>query len=665
VSLDFQQMNLPEPIMQALETMKFQQPTSIQAAAIPLVREGRDLIGCAQTGTGKTAAFCIPIIAKILENPEATALILSPTRELALQTGEVLRQLTEKTPHIRGALLIGGVDVYRQIRDLSRKPQIIVATPGRLSDLVRRKSANLKNLSILVLDEGDRMLDMGFEPQINEILGFIPAERQTLLFSATMPDRIQKLIKKYMKNPARVSVGTESKPVKQIKHSVIETSKAAKKDIILDILNAREGSVLIFVNTKHGTDRLANHLHDFGYKVTKIHGGRSQGQRNQSLQGFRGGKFRIMVATDVAARGLDVPHIAHVINFDLPMDQEDYLHRIGRTARAGAEGEAICLLSPEDKGMWRRIARTYGLDAGVVTEKTTRREKARRDQAIGINQPGDVKAFHEKQRKFKGREFVEEIKQKVNTSRDDRKERERSHGRFEDQASIRSKFAKSPRHSESSERFDAVEADFAERSFDRSAKKSGSDKPFPKNFERFAKKPFKSAPRQDRDEAPRRDYSSRSEYSHSAPGADRGHSAKQGFGTGPKRDFASRKDFGPKRDFGSESKRDFGSGQKRDFGSRPKRDFGSAATREFAPRGDRDPSVKREFSQKRDYGASPKKKFGTREEYINESRGKKARLEARGEKPVSRETRSDGKKRTPAWLNRKKKPGSRFPSRTA
>lgn len=359
--LPFQKLNLPEQIQLALRAMKFVEPTPIQAAAIPIARKGRDLIGCAQTGTGKTAAFCIPIIAKLIEDPKATAVVLAPTRELAVQIIDVIKQLTLKTPHIHSALIIGGTSMGSQFRDLARRPQVIVATPGRLADHLRRKSVNFSTVKIVVLDEGDRMLDMGFERQITAILDFVPKDRQMLLFSATMPERVRKLAKKYLREPERISVGVESQPVDKITHSIVSTTRESKKDILLDQLNARTGSVLIFVNTKHGTDRLSSYLSDYGYQVSRIHGGRSQGQRNQALQGFRSKKFRILVATDVAARGLDVPHIEHVINFDLPKDCDDYVHRIGRTARAGAAGEAICLVSAEERSQWNKISKIYKL----------------------------------------------------------------------------------------------------------------------------------------------------------------------------------------------------------------------------------------------------------------------------------------------------------------
>jgi ATP-dependent RNA helicase DeaD len=363
MSVNFQDLNLPAPLQKALAAIKFDTPTPIQAAAIPIALQGKDLIGCAQTGTGKTAAFCIPLVARLLEKPNASALILAPTRELALQISEVLRKLTMPVQQqMKTVLLIGGTDMYRQFRDLKQNPSIIVATPGRLSDHLRRKSVNLSKTEILVLDEGDRMLDMGFEPQIIEILKFMKTERQTMLFSATMPKKVRALAERYLKNPESISVGEQSQPASKITHTIVQTTRGEKNDILLDQLNARQGSVLVFVNTQHGTTRVADYLLEYGFQVTLIHGGRSQGQRNTALTGFRSGKFRVMVATDVAARGLDIPHIAHVINYELPKLSEDYVHRIGRTARAGAVGEAVCLIANEDRGLWNRIARACNLE---------------------------------------------------------------------------------------------------------------------------------------------------------------------------------------------------------------------------------------------------------------------------------------------------------------
>ncbi|MBI2838343.1 MAG: DEAD/DEAH box helicase [Acidobacteria bacterium] len=353
---EFKDMNLPAPIETALTAMRFSTPTPIQEQAIPVALSGRDLIGCAQTGTGKTAAFCIPLITRLLSVPQKTALILAPTRELAVQITDVIAQLTVAVPAIRSTLLIGGAAMEPQIRSLARKPRIVVATPGRLLDHLQRRTVSLAATEILVLDEADRMLDMGFAPQLDAIRRFLPHTRQTLLFSATIPDDILKLASRYLKDPVRVNVGAIAQPVQEVRQSVVQTTGAAKNDVLLDELKARRGSVLIFARTKRRTDRLAKRLAQGGHSVTHIHGDRSQSQRDRAIKGFRSGAYRILVATDIAARGLDVPHIAHVINYDMPQAPEDYVHRIGRTARAGALGESLCLVVPEDQSQWRRIS---------------------------------------------------------------------------------------------------------------------------------------------------------------------------------------------------------------------------------------------------------------------------------------------------------------------
>lgn len=355
--LSFQELHLPQALEKALAKMNYTTPTPIQAQTIPLAMTGQDVIGCAQTGTGKTAAFCIPIITTLLQAPNKNALILVPTRELANQIADVLRNLNAYLPEMRLAQLIGGLAMGPQERALRNRPRILVATPGRLLDHLRRKNISLQTAEILILDEADRMLDMGFAPQLNEILRYIPKQRQTMLFSATLPPDILKLAGKYLNNPKRVTIGAVSKPVQKIVQEMISTTAATKNGVLVDQLNARQGSVLIFARTKRRTDRVAGFLADAGYKTARIHGDRSQRQREDALEGFRKGRFRILVATDIAARGIDVAHIAHVINYDLPMVPEDYVHRIGRTARAGAEGMALTLVNPEDRSQWKDISR--------------------------------------------------------------------------------------------------------------------------------------------------------------------------------------------------------------------------------------------------------------------------------------------------------------------
>lgn len=354
---DFQTLGLPSQLLASIDAMGFKEPTPIQSQAIPVALQGKDLIGCAQTGTGKTAAFSIPMLTKLEEQAGKMALILAPTRELARQIEDVIYDLTANSHHMTTALLIGGAPMGPQMRVLAKKPRIIVATPGRLIDHLQRRTIALDQVSLLILDEADRMLDMGFAPQLEEILQTVPKNRQTLLFSATLPLNIERLAKKYMTDPVRVNAGAVSQPVSRIKQSVIPTTNANKNTVLMSELDVREGSVLIFARTKHRTDRLARYLNDQGYAVARIHGDRTQRQRDAAIHGFREGSFRILVATDVASRGLDIPHIAHVINYDLPQTPEDYTHRIGRTARAGALGEALCLLAPEEQHLWKRISR--------------------------------------------------------------------------------------------------------------------------------------------------------------------------------------------------------------------------------------------------------------------------------------------------------------------
>jgi superfamily II DNA/RNA helicase len=352
----FENFGLPPKLLQALTRNKFTTPTPIQAQTIPLALKGQDVLGSAQTGTGKTGAFGIPVIAGLLENPETAALIMTPTRELA---GQVIKALEPMIPtaDIRTTLLIGGEAMSRQLHQLRHGPRLIVGTPGRINDHLERGSLKLANVRYVVLDETDRMLDMGFGIQIERILKHVSSDRQTLMFSATMPSNIAKLSGKYMKNPARVAVGSTSTPAANIKQEVITTSDHDKYGRLVEQLNARKGSIIIFVKTKHGTEKLSDKLNRDDHRSDAIHGDLQQRRRERVIQGFRDKKYRILVATDVAARGLDIPHIEHVINYDMPQAPEDYIHRIGRTARAGAEGEAVSFVTSADGGKWRAIQR--------------------------------------------------------------------------------------------------------------------------------------------------------------------------------------------------------------------------------------------------------------------------------------------------------------------
>jgi ATP-dependent RNA helicase DeaD len=354
----FAQFMLPPTLTTALLRMKYNNPTPIQAAAIPMALQGRDILGSARTGTGKTAAFAIPVIARLMTEPQSAALIMSPTRELAAQIlATVTQLLDDRNNPIRTALLIGGESMGRQFDQLRGRPRIIIGTPGRINDHLRRNPAMFKTTNLLVLDEADRMLDMGFAPQINEILKTMPKARQTLMFSATFADSIVKFAQAYLIKPERISVDPVSVSAVNIKHETVQTTDSAKYTDFVAELTRREGSIIVFVRTKHGADRLAKKLERENHAAGVIHGGLRQNQRDRAILAFRNKKTRIMVATDVAARGLDVPHVRHVINYDLPQCTEDYIHRVGRTARAGAEGSAVCMILPSDRSKWNDIER--------------------------------------------------------------------------------------------------------------------------------------------------------------------------------------------------------------------------------------------------------------------------------------------------------------------
>lgn len=355
--------------MRALEALQFQSPTPVQEQAIPFGLEGRDVIACAQTGTGKTGAFCIPLAAKLLSGkPTDIALVLTPTRELAVQIEDFWKQLTRFTPDLRSACLIGGLSFSQQTRALKQRPRLIIATPGRLNDHIEQRTIMLAQTHFLVLDEADRMLDMGFAPQLAQIAKFLPASRQTMLFTATWDGSLDKLAQKYLSNPERVSVGSTARASDLIDQKIISTTSQLKNETLMSELRQREGSVLIFTRTQMRTDRLARYLASRGIQCGRIHGGRTQAQRSYALDSFKKGSTQILVATDIAARGIDVSKIAHVINYDLPRAAEDYIHRIGRTGRAGNEGQALSLLTPEENGEWRQISRILKKSGSPVPE---------------------------------------------------------------------------------------------------------------------------------------------------------------------------------------------------------------------------------------------------------------------------------------------------------
>ncbi len=362
MTADFNNFGLPPKLLHSLARIGFAAPTPIQEQAIPKAMAGLDILGSAQTGTGKTGAFGIPVIARLMENPLATALVMTPTRELATQVMTALQQLIP-VGGIPTALLIGGEAMPRQWRQLQRNPRLIVGTPGRIFDHLQRGGLKLNNTRFLVLDETDRMLDMGFGIQIERIVNYIPAERQTMLFSATLPAGIMKLAHKYLKNPERISVGSTTDVAPNIEQELIHTNDGEKYAKLLEQLGKHQGSTIIFVKTKWGTEKLAEKLSRQNVNSDAIHGDLRQSRRDRVIQSFRDKRFRVLVATDLAARGLDVPHIELVINYDMPQCPEDYIHRIGRTARAGASGKAVNFLTNADRQKWNAIHRMMNPNA--------------------------------------------------------------------------------------------------------------------------------------------------------------------------------------------------------------------------------------------------------------------------------------------------------------
>lgn len=402
----FETMSLAPELKSSLQNLQFIEPTKIQSAVLPIAMTGKDLIACAETGSGKTGAYGIPLVSRLLEDPSKSALILAPTRELVTQIADFLKALTVDCRGLQVASIVGGADIRRQLGVLKRNPRIVVATPGRLIDHLKRKNLTLTTTGVLILDEGDRMLDMGFAPQLEQILKFLPKQRQTLLFTATLPDRVRKLADKYLSHPERINVGRTSLPVAAIKQSMVQIAVKEKDDRLVDELNQRQGSIIVFLRTKRKTDKLARFLSDYGFKVSFIHGGRTHGQRNQAIDNFKSGRSRILCATDIAARGIDIPQVEHVINFDLPMMDEDYVHRIGRTARNGASGEALSFVTPEDHGVWRTIVRKYqiqGADLVGVEKQAAPRAKKSFGRPSGGSGGGPARFRKNKRRVDKNR----------------------------------------------------------------------------------------------------------------------------------------------------------------------------------------------------------------------------------------------------------------------
>ena len=362
MSTQFSQFSLSPALMARLDANKFEIPTPVQIGCIPPALEGRDVLATAQTGTGKTLGYLIPIVEMMqkAEGKGAQALIVLPTRELAMQVEQAFLSVRSNSLQTV-ALVVGGLAERSQLDAIRRGARLIVATPGRLEDFLKRKMVRLDGVKILVLDEVDRMLDMGFQPAIARIATTLPAVRQTLCYSATLEGSVKEVARKYLNNPVRVEIGSVLKPAENVELRTFEVEPDKKQELLEHLLGSEEGSFLVFVRTKHGADRVARRLTRSGWSATQIHGDRTQAQRNAALRSFSEGHHRVLVATDVAARGIDVANVAQVINFDMPKMAEDFVHRVGRTGRASAHGVASTFAGPAERNDLRKIERALSI----------------------------------------------------------------------------------------------------------------------------------------------------------------------------------------------------------------------------------------------------------------------------------------------------------------
>jgi ATP-dependent RNA helicase RhlE len=396
----FYGLGIAPKILDILEHIKFKTPTPIQYKAIPLAIEGKDVIGIAQTGTGKTHAFAIPMVQRLAQR-RGVGLVLAPTRELAVQIDEAFQGIAHSFG-IKTACLIGGAPMFGQIQALRRNPRIVIATPGRFLDHLSRWNFLPDNVTMLVLDEADRMLDMGFAPQITKILRFLPKDRQTMLFSATIPKEIMKIAATYMKLPISVEIAPSGTTVELVTQELFIVKKEAKRRLLSKILAQYHGSILLFSRTKHNAGKIKTLIRDMGYSAAEMHSDRSLSQRREALDGFKSGRYKVLVATDIAARGIDVTGIELVINYDLPEDSENYVHRIGRTARAGCNGHAISFATPDQSGDVRDIEKLIRATLPVSKHPEIDSE---RFLAPGNKAQGKTPKRHQNQRRNKFRRF--------------------------------------------------------------------------------------------------------------------------------------------------------------------------------------------------------------------------------------------------------------------
>lgn len=358
--MSFQDLGLSEAVVHGVQALGYIDPTPIQLQAIPVAMAGKDLIGSAQTGTGKTAAFALPIVSRLGKRGKCRCLVLEPTRELAVQVDEAFRDYA-RFSGLRVTVIYGGVGYGKQKEELERGVDIIVATPGRLMDLIEQGLLSLREVEFLILDEVDRMLDMGFLPDVRKIVGMCPEQRQTLMFTATMPPEIERLASFALKNPEKIEIGQRRSPAETVTHAFYPVAVAQKFDLLHELLERTHyHSVIVFSRTKQGADMIAMRLEQAEHKVAALHSDRSQKERQEALEGFKSGKYEVLVATDIAARGLDISGVTHVINYDVPMHPEDYVHRIGRTGRAQTEGDAFTLITAEELKSVEAIERFIG-----------------------------------------------------------------------------------------------------------------------------------------------------------------------------------------------------------------------------------------------------------------------------------------------------------------
>jgi ATP-dependent RNA helicase RhlE len=401
---DFDTLGLKPILNAALKEAGLTTPTPIQAQAVPLAMAGHDVLGLAQTGTGKTMAFGIPLVSHLMDSPErpaaktAKSLILAPTRELVNQIADALRTLTKKT-HLKVNVVVGGQSINKQIHNLLKGTDILVATPGRLIDLMDRKAVDLRTVKHLVLDEADQMLDMGFIHALRRIAPKLGSPRQTMLFSATMPKQMEELSKAYLTDPKKVQVSPPGKAADKVTQSVHFVSKSEKPTKLRELLSKDlDALTLVFSRTKHGAEKLMKGLVADGFNAASIHGNKSQGQRDRAIKAFRDGTITVLVATDVAARGIDIPGVAYVVNYDLPDVPENYVHRIGRTARAGREGEAIAFCAPDEADLLRQIEKVMKISVPVASGKAPTQPVARNAAPRGRGRPQSAKARPEGQK---------------------------------------------------------------------------------------------------------------------------------------------------------------------------------------------------------------------------------------------------------------------------